>query len=51
MNNKKVIKYAKILTFAATIGLSFLSKWIDSVEQKEEIQKAVSKYMKENINE
>lgn len=48
MANKKVITGLKIGAFIATVGLSVLSKWIDTKEQKQEIEKAVTKYMAEN---
>lgn len=48
MSNKKVITGLKIGVFIATVGLSILSKWIDTKEQKQEIEKAVEKYMTEN---
>ena len=38
----------KIGAFVATIGLSILSKWIDTKEQKQEIEKAVGKYIAEH---
>ena len=48
MSNKKVITGLKIGAFIATVSLSILSKWIDTKEQKQEIEKAVEKYMTEN---
>lgn len=48
MSNKKVITGLKIGAFVATLGLSILSKWIETNEQKQEIQKAVGKYMAEH---
>lgn len=48
MSNKKVITGLKIGAFVATLGLSILSKWIETKEQKQEIEKAVNKYMAEH---
>lgn len=48
MSNKKVITSLKIGAFVATLGLSILSKWIETKEQKQEIAKAVSDYMAEH---
>lgn len=48
MSNKKVVTGLKIGAFIATVGLSVLSKWIDTKEQKQEIEKAVGKYMAEH---
>lgn len=48
MADKKFITGLKIGAFIATIGLSILSKWIDTREQKQEIEKAVGKYMAEH---
>lgn len=45
MNNKKVITGLKIGAFIATLGLSILSKWIDTKEQEQAIDKAVTKYL------
>ena len=48
MSNKKVITGLKIGAFVASLGLSILSKWIETKEQKQEIEKAVGKYLAEN---
>ena len=48
MSNKKVITGLKIGAFIATLGLSILSKWIGTTEQKQEIEKAVGKYLSEH---
>jgi hypothetical protein len=48
MDNKKVITGLKIGAFVATVGLSILSKWIETKDQKQEIEKAVSKYLAEH---
>ncbi len=48
MSNKKVITGLKIGAFVASLGLSILSKWIETKEQKQEIEKAVSKYLAEH---
>ena len=50
MSNKKVITGLKIGAFVATLGLSILSKWIETKEQKQEIAKAVSDYMAEHCD-
>lgn len=47
MSNKKVITGLKIGAFVATLGLSILSKWIETKEQKQEIEEAVGKYLAE----
>lgn len=47
MNNKKVITGLKFGALVATFGLTILSNWINTKEQKQEIQKAVNKYMDE----
>ena len=44
MLNKKVITGLKIGAFVATFGLSILSKWIETKEQEQEIEKAVGTY-------
>ena len=48
MSNKKVITGLKIGAFVATLGLSILSKWIETKEQEQEIEKAVGKYLAEH---
>ena len=48
MSNKKVITSLKIGAFVATLGLSILSKWIETKDQEQEIEKAVSKYLAEH---
>lgn len=45
MDNKKIITGLKIGAFVATMGLSILSKWIETKEQKQAIQEAVDKYL------
>ena len=45
MNNKKVITGLKIVAFITTLGLSILSKWIETKEQEQTIDKAVTKYL------
>lgn len=47
MANKKVITGLKIGAFVATLGLSILSKWIETKEQKQAIGEAVAKYMED----
>lgn len=48
MSNKKVITGLKIGALIASLGLSILSKWIETKEQKQEIEKAVGKYLAEH---
>ena len=48
MSNKKVITGLKIGAFVATLGLSILSKWIETEEQKKKKKKAVGKYLAEH---
>ena len=48
MSNKKVITGLKIGALIASLGLSILSKWIETKEQKQEIEKAVYKYLAEH---
>lgn len=46
MSNKKVITGLKIGALVATFGLSILSNWINTKEQKQAIGEAVEKYIK-----
>lgn len=48
MSNKKMITGLKIGAFIATLGLSILSKWIETKDQEQEIEKAVGKYLAEH---
>lgn len=45
MNTKKFIGGLKIGAFIATLGLTVLSKYIETQEQKQAIDDAVQKYL------